>query len=86
MKKEIPATVDVGSSLYVSEAKIHPREIDGLTQRLRKLATIVAAISMLGFLFLYYTRGRPASLGTIALVDLIGLAPLSWAGWHAFQQ
>ena len=52
----------------------------------RKLATIVAAISMLGFLFLYYTRGRPASLGTIALVDLIGLVPLSWAGWHAFQQ
>lgn len=52
----------------------------------RKLATIVAAISMVSFLFLYHSRGRPAALSTIALVDLIGLAPLAWAGWHAFQQ
>ena len=52
----------------------------------RQLATVLAAISMLSFLFLYYSRGRPASLSTIALVDLIGLAPLAWAGWHAFQQ
>lgn len=52
----------------------------------RKLATVIAAISMLSFLFLYHSRGRPASLSTIALVDLIGLAPLAWAGWHAFQQ
>ncbi len=52
----------------------------------RKLATIIAAISMLSFLFLYHSRGRPAALSTIALVDLIGLAPLAWAGWHAFQQ
>lgn len=52
----------------------------------RKLATLLAAISMLGFLFLYVTYGRPAALGTIALVDLIGLVPLAWAGWRAFQQ
>ena len=52
----------------------------------RKLATVIAAISMLSFLFLYQTRGRPVALGTIALVDLIGLVPLGWAGWHAFQQ
>lgn len=52
----------------------------------RKLATVIAAISMLSFLALYHSRGRPASLSTIALVDLIGLAPLAWAGWHAFQQ
>jgi len=52
----------------------------------RKLATVIAAISMLSFLVLYHSRGRPAALGTIALVDLIGLAPLAWAGWHAFQQ
>lgn len=52
----------------------------------RQLATVLAAISMLSFLFLYYSRGRPASLSTIALVDLIGLTPLAWAGWHAFQQ
>jgi len=52
----------------------------------RKLAAVIAAISMLSFLALYHSRGRPAALGTIALVDLIGLAPLAWAGWHAFQQ
>ncbi|MGL3823521.1 hypothetical protein [Sphingopyxis sp. R3-92] len=52
----------------------------------RKLATLLAAISMLGFLLLYVTYGRPAALGTIALVDLIGLIPLAWAGWRAFQQ
>lgn len=52
----------------------------------RKVATIVTAISMISFLLLYVSYGRPASLGTIALVDLIGLAPLAWAGWHAFQQ
>ena len=52
----------------------------------RKLATLLAAISMLGFLFLYQSYGRPAQLTTIALVDLIGVVPLAWAGWHAFQQ
>lgn len=52
----------------------------------RKLATVIAAISMLSFLALYHSRGRPAALSTIALVDLIGLAPLAWAGWYAFQQ
>ena len=52
----------------------------------RKLATLLAAISMLSFLFLYQSYGRPAPLATIALVDLIGLVPPAWAGWHAFQQ
>lgn len=52
----------------------------------RKLATLLAAISMLSFLILYQSYGRPAQISTIALVDLIGLAPLAWAGWHAFQQ
>ena len=52
----------------------------------RKLATLLAAVSMLGFLFLYQAYGRPAPLATIAFVDLIGLVPLAWAGWHAFQQ
>ncbi|MBN8842979.1 MAG: hypothetical protein J0H88_06995 [Sphingomonadales bacterium] len=52
----------------------------------RKLATLLAAISMLSFLFLYHRNRRPASLSTIALADTIGLAPLAWAGWHAFQQ
>lgn len=52
----------------------------------RKLATMLAAISMLSFLILYRSYGRPASLGIVALVDLIGLVPLAWAGWHAFQE
>ena len=52
----------------------------------RRLATVLAAISMVSFLYLYQTRGRPPSLGTIARADLIGLAPLAWAGWQAFQQ
>ena len=52
----------------------------------RKLATLLAAISMLSFLFLYQSYGRPAQLSTIARVDLIGLIPLAWAGWYAFQQ
>ena len=52
----------------------------------RKIATMLAAISMLSFLFLYQSYGRPAQLTTIALVDLIGLVPLAWAGRRAFQQ
>ena len=52
----------------------------------RKLATLLAAISMLSFLFLYQLYDRPAALSIIALADLIGLIPLAWAGWHAFQQ
>lgn len=43
----------------------------------RKIATLLAAISMLSFLFLYQAYGRPAPLSTIALVDLIGLIPLA---------
>ena len=51
----------------------------------RPLATVIAAISMLGFLLLYGLYGRPASLRSIAIVDLAGLLPLAWAGSHAFQ-
>ncbi|MEJ5206952.1 4Fe-4S dicluster domain-containing protein [Denitratimonas sp. CY0512] len=47
MKKEIPVTVE--HSLYVSEAKIQSRDIDGRYQRLRKLATIV----LLGMFYLF---------------------------------
>ncbi len=52
----------------------------------RQLATVVAATSMLSFLLLYVLYGRPASLKTIAAVDLVGLLPLAWAGWHAFHR
>jgi len=51
----------------------------------RQLAGIVAAISMLGFLFLYWRAGSPAPLRTIALVDLAGLPVLAFALWGAFR-
>jgi hypothetical protein len=51
----------------------------------RRLASIVTAISMLGFLWLYWRGGSPAPLRTIALVDLAGLPFLAFAAWSAFR-
>ncbi len=51
----------------------------------RQLAGIVTAISMLGFLWLYWRAGSPMALRTIALVDLIGLPFLAFALWGAFR-
>lgn len=51
----------------------------------RQLAGIVTAISMLGFLWLYWRAGAPPPLRTIALVDLIGLPFLAFALWGAFK-
>jgi hypothetical protein len=51
----------------------------------RQLAGIVTAISMLGFLWLYWRAGAPPALRTIALVDLIGLPFLAYALWGAFR-
>ena len=51
----------------------------------RQLAGIVTAISMLGFLWLYWRAGAPTALRTIALVDLIGLPFLAFALWGAFR-
>lgn len=51
----------------------------------RRLAAIVTAISMLGFLWLYWRAGSPAPLKTIALVDLAGLPVLAFAIWGAFR-
>lgn len=43
----------------------------------RPLASIIAAISVLGFLALYALAGSPkGALRPIALVDLVGVAPL----------
>ena len=50
----------------------------------RQLAGIVTAISMLGFLWLYWRAGAPPA-PTIALVDLIGLPFLAFALWGAFR-
>src|SRR5207342_1318779 len=50
MSKEIPsALVDEGASMYVSERKIYPRDVDGRFQRLRTLAVFV----LLGIYYLF---------------------------------
>ncbi|MEM7678199.1 MAG: hypothetical protein AAF449_19580 [Myxococcota bacterium] len=51
----------------------------------RRLASVVLAISMLGFLVVYARAGfPPGELRKIAAVDLIGLAPLTWVFWRAW--
>jgi hypothetical protein len=51
----------------------------------RRLGSVVTAISMLGFLWLYWRAGSPAPLRTIALVDLAGLPVLLFAAYGAFR-
>lgn len=50
----------------------------------RPLATIVTAISVLGFLTLYAINGSPKALRQIALVDLVGVPPLALVAADAF--
>ncbi|GAB5488549.1 MAG: hypothetical protein Pars2KO_21190 [Parasphingorhabdus sp.] len=50
----------------------------------RKLAVVIAALSMLSFIAIYVGYGQPATLTTIAIVDAIGLPFLVYAGWKAF--
>lgn len=45
----------------------------------RQLASIVAGVSVLGFLLVYITAGSPKRLRSIALIDLIAVPPLLWA-------
>ena len=51
----------------------------------RRLATIVVAISMLPFLWLYVRGGSPPGLRTIFVADLIGLVPLAVVVWNAWR-
>ena len=51
----------------------------------RRLAVVVAAISMVSFLALYWLAGSPVPLKRIAVVDLAGLPVLAAAGWMAFR-
>jgi hypothetical protein len=51
----------------------------------RRLVAAVAAISMIGFLIVYARNGQPESLRSIALVDLVGLAPLAFAAFEAWR-
>lgn len=51
----------------------------------RRLASVVAALSMLSFLLLYWLAGTPAALRSIALADLLFVPVLAFAGWRAFR-
>ncbi|ANU08332.1 hypothetical protein [Paraurantiacibacter namhicola] len=53
--------------------------------QVRRLASVLTAISMLAFLALYFSNGSPPTLRTIALVDLAGLPVLAAAAWMAWR-
>ncbi|MEO1335801.1 MAG: hypothetical protein AAFV29_09150, partial [Myxococcota bacterium] len=51
----------------------------------RRLASVVAVISMVSFLLIYARAGFPVGdLRKIAVVDFIGLGPLLWVFWRAW--
>ena len=51
----------------------------------RQLAAVSVAISMVGFLIIYWVQGMPADLRTIAIADLVGLPALAFVGGSAFR-
>ncbi|CAN1533372.1 hypothetical protein MCEMIH15_01470 [Caulobacteraceae bacterium] len=52
----------------------------------RRALSVVVAISVISFLWLYFRAGMPSGpLKTIALVDLVGLAPLLLVVWSAWR-
>jgi hypothetical protein len=51
----------------------------------RPAAAVMTAISMLSFLLLYWQGGSPPALRTIAIADIVGIAPLLVVGWSAFR-
>ncbi len=52
----------------------------------RKAASVVVAISMIGFLIVYASAGLPQGpLRTVALVDAAGLLPLMFVLWRAWS-
>jgi hypothetical protein len=57
-----------------------------LDPTVRRLGTIVVAISMIGFLIVYARAGLPdGALRKVAVADLIGLVPLAWVAWQAWR-
>lgn len=51
----------------------------------RPAAVVVAALRMVSFLLLYRFSGSPPALRSIAVADLIGLAPLALVAWAVRQ-
>jgi len=51
----------------------------------RKLASVAVAVSMISFLWLYWSGGSPPSLRSIAIADLVGLPFLAYVAWKAFS-
>jgi hypothetical protein len=52
----------------------------------RRAATLLVGISVVGFLLVYYVAGAPeGALRTIAIVDVLALAPLALVSWNAWR-
>lgn len=52
----------------------------------RRVASVVVAISMIGFLLVYLRAGLPAGeLRKIAMADAVGLLPLLWVSVQAWR-
>lgn len=53
----------------------------------RRALGVVVGTSMVGYLLLYWRAGMPTGpLRVVALVDLLGLAPLAFALWSAWRR
>jgi hypothetical protein len=52
---------------------------------MRPLATVAVGISMVSFVLVWLLAGAPSALRSIAVVDIIGLPFLIFAGWQAFK-
>ena len=51
----------------------------------RRAASVIVAVSMVGFLFVYARAGFPeGALRTIALADFVALIPLIFVSWKAW--
>jgi hypothetical protein len=59
--------------------------VAGLHTPSRPLAALITAISVLGFLALYVLGGLPKALRPIALVDLVGVPPLVFVFYDAWN-
>ena len=51
----------------------------------RRLAAVVAGVSMIAFLVLYFMKGSPPELKQIAMADLVCLPVLAAVAWLAFR-